>query len=252
MLSPFSGFKPAMSLHRNFAVSCSSHLYRSFKYQSLTSCILNFLPFFQNAGDYIISFASLTSLANAHFQRQFPPPCGVFVEDDEPNCCDGYDHSISNRTTFPLTEGSFSLNLEHTSWTGEDLFCLNLDLSKTNASVTDGQSVILEIIFNGGDGELYQCADFTLSSTAKITSDISCKEPELQWWRRRRRLVFLFLCVWLRHRLCAFRECYRACPVWVGHQRSFRGVFCAVQRICGAHFRLGSVSPLCHLISIES
>ncbi|KAJ6534481.1 hypothetical protein DFH09DRAFT_890514, partial [Mycena vulgaris] len=148
-------------------------------------------------------FASLIALANAHFQLQFPPPRGVFVEDDEPTFCDGYDNAVSNRTVFPLTGGFFSLNSEHTSWTagvtistkadpatfddfstivpffqltGEGVFCLQLDLSATNATgLTDGQNVTLEIVFDGGDGQLYQCADLTLSSSTKISLDISCK-----------------------------------------------------------------------------
>jgi hypothetical protein len=109
------------------------------------------------------------------------------VDGSDPFITDGYDNSISNRTTFPLTGGFFSLNSEHPSWTGtlalltrsvninklfgqlvypkadpatfqdfssivpffqltgEGIFCLNLDLSKTNASVTDGQNVTLEV-----------------------------------------------------------------------------------------------------------
>ncbi|KAJ7112852.1 hypothetical protein C8R43DRAFT_856324, partial [Mycena crocata] len=146
--------------------------------------------------------ASLLAVARAHFQLQFPQPRGAFVEDDEPKFCDGYDNAASNRTVFPLSGGFFSINSEHPSWTagvslstkaepttfqdfstivpffratGEGIFCLNLDLSKTNASVTDGQNVTLEIVFDGGDGQLFQCADLTLSSTAKISSDITCK-----------------------------------------------------------------------------
>ncbi|KAJ7157712.1 hypothetical protein C8R43DRAFT_1125379 [Mycena crocata] len=109
---------------------------------------------------------------------------GVFVEDDEPKFCDGYGNAASNRTVFPLTGGFFSLNSEHNSWTAgvslstkanpatfqdfstivpffqlsdEGLFCLPLDLMSTNATgLTDGQNVTLEIVFNGGDGELFQ------------------------------------------------------------------------------------------------
>ncbi|KAJ7706428.1 hypothetical protein B0H17DRAFT_1037165 [Mycena rosella] len=146
--------------------------------------------------------ASLIAYASAHFQLQFPPPRGPFVEDDEPNFCDGYAET-TNKTVFPLTGGFFSLNSEHTSWTasvlistkanttsfqdfntivpffklsGEGLFCLPLDLSKTNATgLTDGQNVTIEIEFDGGDGPLFQCADVTLSSTAKIASDVACQ-----------------------------------------------------------------------------
>ncbi|KAJ7495623.1 hypothetical protein FB451DRAFT_1020199 [Mycena latifolia] len=146
--------------------------------------------------------SSFIALANAHFQLQFPLPRGPFVEDAEPTFCDGYDSSVSNRTVFPFTGGFWSINSEHTSWTagvsvstkanptnfsdfttvipffqdtGAGIFCFDLDFSKTNASLTDGQNVTLEIIFDGSDGQLYQCADLTMSSTAKIDSSISCK-----------------------------------------------------------------------------
>ncbi|KAJ6562156.1 hypothetical protein B0H19DRAFT_1143713 [Mycena capillaripes] len=147
--------------------------------------------------------ASLTALANAHFQLQFPAPRGVFVEDNEPNFCDGYDNPAANRTTFPLTGGFYSLNSEHTSWTAEvalstlgnptqfsdflsivpfftdtgaGIFCFDLDFSKTNATgLKDGQNVTLEIVFDGGDGKLFQCADLTLSSSATLDKSSLCK-----------------------------------------------------------------------------
>ncbi|KAJ7107670.1 hypothetical protein C8R43DRAFT_852310, partial [Mycena crocata] len=147
-------------------------------------------------------FASLIALANAHFQLQFPTPRGPFVEDDEPKFCDGYDTPAGNRTVFPLTGGFFSLNSEHESWTagvtittkpnstsfddfstivpffkltGEGAFCIPLDLSKTNATgLSDGLNVTLQIVFNGGDNTLFQCADLTLSSTANIASTVTC------------------------------------------------------------------------------
>ncbi|KAJ7073227.1 hypothetical protein B0H15DRAFT_917699 [Mycena belliarum] len=151
---------------------------------------------------YALFLASLLALANAHFQLQFPPPRGKFVEDDEPKFCDGYDKATTNRTVFPLTGGFFSLNSEHTSWTaavnlstkpdpaafsdfaspivpffklsGEGLFCLPLNLLTADSGLKDGQNVTVQIVFDGGDGSLFQCADLTLSSTAKIASDISC------------------------------------------------------------------------------
>jgi len=146
--------------------------------------------------------ASLTALANAHFQLQFPGPRGPFVEDSEPTFCDGYDNETTNRTAFPLTGGFLVLNSEHSSWTaavalttkpnasdfsdflnvvpfakhsGEGPFCLSLDFSKTNATgLTEGQNVTIEVIFDGGDGQLYQCADMTLTNTAKIDPSVTC------------------------------------------------------------------------------
>ncbi|KAJ6549896.1 hypothetical protein B0H19DRAFT_1264782 [Mycena capillaripes] len=135
-------------------------------------------------------------------QLQSPPPRGVFVEDDEPNFFDGYDNVASSRTIFPLSGGFFSLNSEHTSWTvganlftkanpttfqdfnsavvpfspmsGAGIFCMSLDLSKTN-DVQDGQNVTLQFVYDGGDGELFQCADLTLSRTAQVSSNVCCR-----------------------------------------------------------------------------
>ncbi|KAF7339665.1 hypothetical protein MSAN_02181500 [Mycena sanguinolenta] len=67
-------------------------------------------------------FASLIALANAHFQLQVPAPRGNFVEDNEPNFCDGYNDAASNRTEFPMTGGYFVLNSEHVSWTSASFF----------------------------------------------------------------------------------------------------------------------------------
>ncbi|KAF7320230.1 hypothetical protein MKEN_00807500 [Mycena kentingensis (nom. inval.)] len=131
-----------------------------------------------------IVFAALLAVANAHFQLQFPQPRGAFSEDDEPNFCDGYDDPAKTRTFFPLSGGVVSLNSEHEKWaavisiastenptkfddfkpatavlqaTGEGLFCLDFDLSKSNVTgLVDGQNATLQIQFNGGDGNLFQ------------------------------------------------------------------------------------------------
>ncbi|KAK7694434.1 hypothetical protein QCA50_001620 [Cerrena zonata] len=142
------------------------------------------------------------SVASAHFQLQFPTPRGVFVEDDEPTFCDGYTTAATNRTTFPLTGGFFSLNSEHPTWTvgvivstaqnpssfnnfsqavpffettGEGVFCFPIDLATSGVNgIADGVNATLQIVFDGGDDKLYQCADVTLSSTATISSSVSC------------------------------------------------------------------------------
>lgn len=41
--------------------------------------------------------------------------------------------------------------------TGEGLACFNIDLTKTGVDgVKDGSNVTIEVVFNGGDGALYQ------------------------------------------------------------------------------------------------
>ncbi|KAF8898353.1 hypothetical protein BD779DRAFT_1483499 [Infundibulicybe gibba] len=140
--------------------------------------------------------------ANAHFQLQFPPPRGVFVQDSEPNFCDGYNTPAANRSQFPLTGGFITMNSEHPQWSseillstasnstsfnnfvpvmpffqqqGEGVFCVPLDFASTNATgLMDGQNVTIQILFDGGDGPLYQCADLTLSSNFSAPSGVNC------------------------------------------------------------------------------
>ncbi|KAF8807189.1 hypothetical protein BYT27DRAFT_7189274 [Phlegmacium glaucopus] len=148
-----------------------------------------------------VLLAFFTALANAHFQLQFPPPRGPFVEDNEPTFCDGYN-SVANRTQFPLSGGFFSLNSEHPKWTigvlistvanptsfdnftlvntfsqlnGEGGFCLPLDFSTSNVTgLQNGENVTVQMVFNGGDGQLYQCSDLTLESNFSISSSVPC------------------------------------------------------------------------------
>ncbi|GLB36372.1 hypothetical protein LshimejAT787_0306600 [Lyophyllum shimeji] len=149
----------------------------------------------------VLAFAA--TVANAHFQLQYPPPRGPFVEDNEPKFCDGYSSAAANRSTFPLTGGFITLNSEHPQWTsgvlvsssenptsfnnfnqvvpfsqtkGEGLFCIPLDFSAhaNSTQLKDGQNITIQIVFDGGDGNLYQCADLTLSSSFRIPSDVKC------------------------------------------------------------------------------
>ncbi|KAH9964448.1 hypothetical protein BC827DRAFT_1127694 [Russula dissimulans] len=149
------------------------------------------------------------TVVNAHFQLAYPPPRGPFDDDNEVNFCDSYVDAVSNRSEFPLKGGFVTLNSEHVSWslgillstvqdptsfnnftnssgqeqlarnfasaTGEGGFCIPLDLSNTGISgVADGANVTIQLLYNGGDGSLYQCADLTLSSNFTIPSNITC------------------------------------------------------------------------------
>jgi len=142
-------------------------------------------------------------MASAHFQLQFPAPRGVFDQDNEPTFCDGYDNPATNRTQFPLTGGFFTLNSEHPQWTlgvfvssaanatsfsdfsqvkpffqdqGEGGFCVPLDFSSNanGSSLTAGQNVTIQVEYNGGDGNLFQCADLTLSNGSNLLSGVTC------------------------------------------------------------------------------
>ncbi|KAH9921950.1 uncharacterized protein BXZ73DRAFT_79770 [Epithele typhae] len=159
-----------------------------------------------------LSFLScLMTAASAHFVLQYPPARGDFSDDDEPTFCDGYADSTTNRSSFPTGKGGFiSIESHHEQWTlggivatvqnansfdvfrdnssnfqmflpffgtsGEGAFCVDVDLSASGvAGVKNGANVTLQFIFDGGDGNLYQCADLTLSDTFEIPSDVSCK-----------------------------------------------------------------------------
>lgn len=147
----------------------------------------------------------LAAVANAHFQLQYPVPRGPFVEDQEPTFCDGYNNAVSNRTVFPLANGVINLNSEHPQWavgvivstdqdptsfsdfnsssgyqmavqyfesSGEGQYCFPIDLAAAGVSgIQDGANVTIQVVFNGGDGTLYQCADLTLSSNVTVPSN---------------------------------------------------------------------------------
>ncbi|KAI0794288.1 hypothetical protein C8Q74DRAFT_567685 [Fomes fomentarius] len=153
--------------------------------------------------------SSLIAVVSAHFQLQFPPPRGDFVAKNEPTFCDGYPNAVTNRTTFPTAGGFVSFNSEHPKWTfggivatvqnpdnfdnftdgsgnfqqflpyfqttAEGLFCVNVSLASAGISgIKDGANVTIQLIFDGGDGKLYQCADLTLSDNATIPNSVSC------------------------------------------------------------------------------
>lgn len=147
-------------------------------------------------------------IARAHFRLLYPAPRGVFVSDSEPNFCGGYTNAVSNRSQFPLSGGFFSLSTGHTGFTAGVLlstaqnptsfdnftsngeqqlvrpwareanggtFCIPLPLNSTGiAGVEDRANVTIQIVLDGSDGSLYQCADLTLSSSYEIPSNVTC------------------------------------------------------------------------------
>jgi len=149
------------------------------------------------------------TVVNAHFELAYPVPRGPFDDDNEVNFCDNYVNAVDNRTEFPLSGGYVTLSSFHPTWTlgvlistvqdptsfsnftnssggqqfarsfasgsGEGAFCIPLDLSDTGISgVSAGANVTIQIVFDGGDGTLYQCADLTLAQNFSVPSNISC------------------------------------------------------------------------------
>ncbi|KAF8559403.1 hypothetical protein OG21DRAFT_1474348 [Imleria badia] len=143
----------------------------------------------------VVFVAALAAVANAHFQLQYLLPRGPFVQDSEPLFCDGYINAVSNRTVFPISNGVIDLNSEHPTWTagviistvqdptsfpdfnsssgsGEGKFCFPINITASGVSgIQDGANVTIQVIFDRGDGILYQCADLTLSANATVPSN---------------------------------------------------------------------------------
>ncbi|KAG2109570.1 uncharacterized protein F5147DRAFT_691317 [Suillus discolor] len=153
---------------------------------------------------FIAAAAVLATAVQAHFQMQYPIPRGPFVEDSEPTFCDGYNDAVNNRTVFPFSNGIINMNSEHPLWTaevlistyedpnnfsdfnsssgyqvvvpffqqsGEGLYCFPIDIAAAAVNVSgiqDGANVTIQVLFNGGDGNLYQCADLTLSANLTV------------------------------------------------------------------------------------
>lgn len=161
---------------------------------------------------HFVTFALLTgaiTVVNAHFRLAYPPPRGPYDGPNEVNFCDNYINAVSNRSEFPLSGGYITLHSSHVNWnfgmwlstaqnptsfdnfttssgqqqivrgfanaTGSGDFCIPLDLSNTGISgVADGANVTVQFVYNGGDQNLYQCTDLTLSNNFTIPSNISC------------------------------------------------------------------------------
>ncbi|KAJ3492244.1 hypothetical protein NLI96_g96 [Meripilus lineatus] len=157
---------------------------------------------------FIASLAVLVTLlggVSAHFSLQYPIPRGVFDAKNEVTFCDGYPDAASNRSDFPLNGGVVSFHTGHPSWTfGVILstaqnptsfdnfsqvvqyfqypdagnFCFNVNLSSsanaTTLGLRDGVNATLQFVFNGGDGNLYQCADVVLRANASTPSNVTC------------------------------------------------------------------------------
>jgi len=156
------------------------------------------------------SVLAAVSVVNAHFNISYPPVRGPFNDDNEINFCDSYN-SAGARAEFPLTNGFISFITTHPSWTagvlisvkadptsfndftnssggnqlvvpyvqsGGTFGCISVNASSSGISgVSDGANVTLQMAFNGGDGNLYQCMDVTFSKNVSTPSSVvsSCQ-----------------------------------------------------------------------------
>ncbi|KAI0640060.1 hypothetical protein C8Q77DRAFT_1044293 [Trametes polyzona] len=157
----------------------------------------------------VLFVSGLLTAVSAHFHLQYPPPRGDFVAAAEVGFCDGYTEATNNRTVFPTKGGKIVLSSGHPQWTlggviatvqnpnsfdnftsngqfqfvvpffkteGEGGFCFPVDLATQGIDgVKDGANVTIQLIYDGGDGQLYQCADLTLSDNATVPDSVECK-----------------------------------------------------------------------------
>ncbi|KAI7851647.1 hypothetical protein BDC45DRAFT_515502 [Circinella umbellata] len=150
----------------------------------------------------VVAGLTLLQSVSAHYQLTYPESRG-FSEDNEPSApCGGFNTASSNRTQFPLKNGFVEINSGHTSYSYEIKLvtnsanpsasdfssaptvangsrnypgegCLPIDLSSvSNASA--GTNATIQVIYDGGDGSLYQCVDVTLAENPSNFDSSAC------------------------------------------------------------------------------
>nr|6IBH_A Chain A, Auxiliary activity CAZyme [Laetisaria arvalis]6IBH_B Chain B, Auxiliary activity CAZyme [Laetisaria arvalis]6IBI_A Chain A, Auxiliary activity CAZyme [Laetisaria arvalis]6IBI_B Chain B, Auxiliary activity CAZyme [Laetisaria arvalis]6IBI_C Chain C, Auxiliary activity CAZyme [Laetisaria arvalis]6IBI_D Chain D, Auxiliary activity CAZyme [Laetisaria arvalis]6IBJ_A Chain A, Auxiliary activity CAZyme [Laetisaria arvalis] len=144
-----------------------------------------------------------------HFQLQWPGARGAFVANDEVYFCGAHNNVTTNRTDFPLDGSGFvsiksghapytvgaiiSLETDADAWedfknsSGGDqiaiayrqvdnsgTYCVPFNPSSLNiAGIQDGANATIQVVYTGGDGNLYQCADVTFRTTvANLNSSV--------------------------------------------------------------------------------
>lgn len=137
-----------------------------------------------------------SSSVMAHFILDYPVSRG-FNDDAEPNApCGGFDSAPTNRSMFPITNGFVDINSFRISTTivvnialgnnpaAADFTaaaakpaspatsinhpghsCLSFNLTSF-AGAANNTNVTIQVVYNGGDGILYQCADIVLVTSA--------------------------------------------------------------------------------------
>ncbi|QRV76122.1 nucleoporin-interacting protein NIC96 [Ceratobasidium sp. AG-Ba] len=154
----------------------------------------------------IIAIASLVASAAAHFTLDWPPTRG-FDEDIENRFCGGFN-TPGPRSPFPLGAAGINIDSHHDTanlialisfasnpqnltqfsnssdgaqltnfirLTKQGEACIPVNIESLGLSnVSNGTNATIQIQFDGGDGNLYQCADVTLVSGATVPSNVTC------------------------------------------------------------------------------
>ncbi|WRT64056.1 uncharacterized protein IL334_000984 [Kwoniella shivajii] len=155
-----------------------------------------------------LAASALASTAIAHFTLDYPTSRG-FDDDNEPQYCGGFPDVASSRQSFPLGKGPIWIDSHHnlatvvafistssspTSFSDfnttsngtsiplassifqvkEGEACFNVDLSSLGVGLTNGSQVTLQVQYDGGDGNLYQCTDLVLIEGYSVPSNETC------------------------------------------------------------------------------
>ncbi|KAG9128298.1 hypothetical protein FRC07_001233 [Ceratobasidium sp. 392] len=154
----------------------------------------------------VIAVASLVAGAAAHFTLDYPLTRG-FDEDIENRFCGGFN-TPGHRSPFPLGAAGINIDSHHdtanlialisfdsnpqnltqfsNSSNGAQLTsfirldkqgeaCLPVNIQSLGLSnVSNGTNATIQIQFDGGDGNLYQCADVTLVEGFTVPSNVTC------------------------------------------------------------------------------
>ncbi|WWC58527.1 uncharacterized protein I303_101070 [Kwoniella dejecticola CBS 10117] len=152
--------------------------------------------------------ALVASSALAHFTLDYPTSRG-FDDDNEPQYCGGFPSVASPRQPFPLGQGPIHIDSHHALATvvafistssdptsfddfnktsngtsiplASSIFqvkqgeaCFNVDLGNLGVGLTNGSEVTLQVQYDGGDGNLYQCTDLILIEGYSVPSNETC------------------------------------------------------------------------------
>ncbi|OCF42434.1 hypothetical protein I317_03679 [Kwoniella heveanensis CBS 569] len=155
----------------------------------------------------LFAATALASTVYAHFTLDYPTSRG-FDDDNEPQFCGGFN-SVETRQPFPLGQGPVHIDSHHNLATvvafistssnptsfddfnttsngtsiplATDFFqvtsgdkCFNVNLGALGLGLTNGSEVTLQIQYDGGDGNLYQCADLVLIDGYSVPSNETC------------------------------------------------------------------------------
>lgn len=150
----------------------------------------------------IVLFVAFLQSVLCHFTLDYPATRG-FNEDTEATAPCGSFDTVGNRTEFPLSNGFLEIYSGHTSWSYTvnvilgnnpvvadfsssnvtavgsgsrnypEKSCLSVNLA-SNSAIKDGVNATLQVVYNGGDGLLYQCTDVTFTSKPTAWNNSVC------------------------------------------------------------------------------